>query len=401
MGLVSVEDALARLLDGVEKLPAETVALTEAGGRVLAEPVMALRTQPPFAASSMDGYALRAADAASVPARLRVAGVSAAGHPFSGSVAPGEAVRIFTGAPVPQGADAVVIQEDAQASGDGFVEIREPAVAGRYIRPAGLDFREGETLLEAGRTLDPAALSLAASANHARLSVHTRPLVAFLATGDELLPPGSALGPGQIISANGAGIAALIEAAGARALDLGIAPDLLPAIAEKVEAAVAAKADVLVTLGGASVGDHDLVHAALTDAGMTLDFWKIALRPGKPLMAGRLGAMRCLGLPGNPVSSLVCSHVFLKPLIDALLGRSDDAKLRRAVLGAALPANDQRQDYLRARAEMRDGELVATAFPRQDSSMLRLLADANALVVRAPFAPAAEAGEPCDILMLR
>ncbi|MER8972287.1 MULTISPECIES: gephyrin-like molybdotransferase Glp [unclassified Mesorhizobium] len=401
MALVPVAEALERLLDGAAALPGERVALLDAADRVLAEPVVALRTQPPFNASAMDGYAVRAADIASVPARLSVVGMAPAGRGFAGTVQQRQAVRIFTGAPLPEGADTIVIQENVRDLGGGSVEVTEPTVQGRNIRRLGLDFAKGDVLLPKGRLLDPAALSLAASANHPEVRVVKRPLVAIIATGDELLPPGSDLGPDQIISSNAYGVAAAAQSVGARALDLGIAPDRREAIAALVEKAVKAGANVIVTLGGASVGDHDFVHDVLTGQGMTLDFWKIAMRPGKPLMFGRLGDIRCIGLPGNPVASLVCTQLFLKPLLARLGGRAFQQDIRRARLGAAMPANDLRQDYVRAVVIDDAGTLVATPFGIQDSSMLKMLADANGLIVRAPFAPAAAAGSPCDVLMLR
>ena len=400
MALVPVEEALGRLLADVRPGPAEAVPLAEAAGRVLAAPVTALRTQPPFPSSAMDGYAVRAADIAAVPRTLKVVGTAAAGRGFAGRVGSGEAVRIFTGAPVPEGADTVLIQEDARTTGDETIEALETVAAGRHIRPRGLDFNEGDLLLPAGRLLDAAALSLAASANHATLQIVKAPLVALIATGDELRPPGSVPGPDQIIASNGYGVAALAAEAGGRVLDLGIVADSREAIAAAVRNALAAGADVLVTLGGASVGDHDLVHAALTAEGMTLDFWKIAMRPGKPLMSGRLGPMRVLGLPGNPVASLVCSHLFLKPLVARLAGREHRDLPVSGVLAVGMAANDLRQDYVRARVEERDGRLVATPFAIQDSSMLRTLADANALIVRPPFSPALAAGDACSLLML-
>ncbi|TIT25195.1 MAG: molybdopterin molybdotransferase MoeA [Mesorhizobium sp.] len=401
MALVPVAEALERLLDGAAALPGERVALLDAADRVLAEPVVALRTQPPFNASAMDGYAVRAADIASVPARFSVIGMAPAGRGFTGSVQQGQAVRIFTGAPLPEGADTVVIQENVRDLGGGSVEVTEPTVQGRNIRRLGLDFAKGDVLLPNGRLLDPAALSLAASANHPEVGVVKRPVVAIIATGDELLPPGSELGPDQIISSNAYGVAAAAQSVGARALDLGIAPDRREAIAALVEKAVKVGANVIVTLGGASVGDHDFVHDVLTGQGMTLDFWKIAMRPGKPLMFGRLGDIRCIGLPGNPVASLVCTQLFLKPLLARLGGRAFQQDIRQARLGAAMPANDLRQDYVRAIVSDDAGTLVATPFGIQDSSMLKMLADANGLIVRAPFAPAAAAGSPCDVLMLR
>ncbi|CCV07002.1 Molybdenum cofactor biosynthesis protein A [Mesorhizobium metallidurans STM 2683] len=401
MALVPVAEALERLLDGATALPGESIALMDAPDRVLAEPVVALRTQPPFNASAMDGYAARAADVASIPARLSVIGMAPAGRGFEGIIGPAQAVRIFTGAPLPAGADTIVIQENARDLGGGGIEVIEPTPEWRNIRGLGLDFSKGDVLLEKGRVLDPAALSLAASANHPRVSVVKRPLVAIIATGDELLPPGSDLGPDQIISSNAYGVAAAAASVGADALDLGIAADHHEAIATLVKRAVAAGADVIVTLGGASVGDHDLVHDVLTGEGMTLDFWKIAMRPGKPLMFGRLGDVRCIGLPGNPVASLVCTQLFLKPLLARLGGRVHRQDMREARLGTAMPANDLRQDYVRAVVTEEAGTLLATPFGIQDSSMLRMLADANALIVREPFAPSAAAGAACSVLMLR
>ncbi|CDX49367.1 Molybdenum cofactor synthesis domain-containing protein [Mesorhizobium plurifarium] len=401
MALVPVAEALERLLDGAAPLPGESIPLADAAARVLAEPVVALRTQPPFNASAMDGYAARAADVASAPAQLEVIGTAPAGRGFSGTVGEGQAVRIFTGAPLPEGADTIVIQENVRDRGNGRIEVTEPTAKARNVRRRGLDFGEGDVLLEKGRVLDAAALSLAASANHPALNVVRRPLVAIIATGDELLPPGSALGPDQIISSNAYGVAAAAQSVGARALDLGIAADRKEAIAALVRKAVEANADVIVTLGGASVGDHDLIHDVLTGEGMKLDFWKIAMRPGKPLMFGRLGNVRCIGLPGNPVASIVCSQLFLKPLLARLGGRDHRQDVRAARLGAAMQANDLRQDYVRAVVREDAGTLTATPFGIQDSSMLRMLADANGLIVREPFAPAAETGAECSVLMLR
>ncbi|TPN98124.1 gephyrin-like molybdotransferase Glp [Mesorhizobium sp. B1-1-5] len=401
MALLPVTEALERLLDGVTALPGERVPLADAAGRVLAEPVVALRTQPPFDASAMDGYAARFSDVASAPALLEVIGMAPAGRAFSGTVGEGQAVRIFTGAPLPEGADTVVIQENVRDLGNGWIELTEPTAEARNVRRRGLDFGQGDVLLEKGRVLDAAALSLAASANHPALNIVRRPLVAIIATGDELLPPGSALGPDQIISSNAYGVAAAAQSVGARALDLGIAADRQEAIAALVRQAVEANADVIVTLGGASVGDHDLVHGVLTGEGMQLDFWKIAMRPGKPLMFGRLGNVRCIGLPGNPVASIVCSQLFLKPLLARLGGRDHRQDMRTARLGTAMRANDLRQDYVRAVVREDTGTLVATPFGIQDSSMLRMLADADGLIVREPFAPAAEAGAECSVLMLR
>ena len=403
-GLLPVDEALARLLKGEGALPAEEIDLAEAAGRVLAQDVVSRRTQPPFPASAMDGYAVRGDDIASLPATLRVIGESIAGKRFDGPVSAGETVRIFTGAPVPDGADTILLQEDAKVLTDGYIEALEATAKGRHVRRAGLDFEADERLLPAGRRLDAAALSLAAAANHPRLAVVRAPLVAVLATGTELVAPGVEPGPDQIIASNGYGVAALSKEAGARTLDLGIVPDDLGLIRAAIRRAVDAGADILVTLGGASVGDHDLVQEALAGEGMTLDFWKIAMRPGKPLMYGRLREMRVLGLPGNPVSSLVCSHLFLKPLVARLAGMPHEPDIRDAVLGAPMEANQHRRDYVRAfvaHAEQQQGVFVATPFPVQDSSMLRTLADANALIIREPHAPEAKVGDPCKAMMLR
>ena len=401
-GLIPVDEALARLLAGVAPCPAEEVALADAAGRALAADIVASRTQPPFDASAMDGYAVRAADVAALPATLAVIGESIAGRRFDGTLGPGQAVRIFTGAPVPQGADAILLQEDARKVADGRIEALEAAPAGRHIRRAGLDFTAGELLLPAGRVLDAAALSLAAAANHPRVAVVRAPLVAVLATGTELVAPGTAPGPDQIVASNSFGVASLAPEAGAKTLDLGIVPDYRGQMAAAIRRALDAKADVIVTLGGASVGDHDLVQEVLTGEGMALDFWKIAMRPGKPLMFGRLDGTRVLGLPGNPVSSLVCAHLFLKPLVAALAGRTAAHDMREAVLGTAMKVNDHRQDYVRATVSAdAAGLLVATPFATQDSSMLKTLAAANGLILRTPNAPAAAAGAPCRVMMLR
>jgi molybdopterin molybdotransferase len=403
VSLTPVPIALKALLDSVPgPTPAETLPLAQCAGRVLAQDVAALRTQPPFANSAMDGYAVRAADLAG-GAALRVIGESAAGRGFPGKVSSGEAVRIFTGAPLPDGTDTILIQEHAEGVGTPAIRVVTPAEKGRFVRAAGLDFSTGDVLLPAGRRLDSAALGLAAAMGHPRLAVRRRPLVAILATGDELVLPGETVGPDQIVASNSFALAALIEQAGGRALDLGIARDDHADLAAKIEAARAAGADVLITLGGASVGEHDLVQAALKAQGMELGFWKIAMRPGKPMMTGRLGQMVALGLPGNPVSSIVCGHLFAMPLVEALLGLPDPARDRSvpATLAVDLPANDERQDYLRATFADEAGERRVKPFARQDSSMLANLARAEALVIRPAFAEAAKAGDPCRIIPLR
>jgi molybdopterin molybdotransferase len=401
MALMPVADALAAVLDGARGLPPETVALEDAHGRVLARDLAALRTQPPQPMSAMDGYAVRAEDVAAVPARLTVIGEIAAGRPATVALGAGQALRIFTGGVIPDGADAVVIQEDTVRDGD-IVTVNEASRPGRHIRPAGIDFNAGEVLLRAGQRLSDRDLALAAGMNHPTLPVHRRPLVAMLATGDELVMPGTTPAPGQIVYSNGYALRALARAEGAEVLDLGIAADTLEATRAAIRRARELGADLLVTTGGASAGDHDLVKDALEAEGTTIAFWKIAMRPGKPMMHGQLGAMAVIGLPGNPVSSYVCAYLFMVPLIRALSGMRDAGHVREpARLGADVPANDQREDYLRAHVTHdADGRLVATPVDRQDSSLLARLSTAQALLIRPPFAPAASSGSPCVILKL-
>jgi molybdopterin molybdotransferase len=396
-----VADALAAILAGSEPLPEEMAALDLAHHRTLARDIVALRTQPPRAMSAMDGYAVRVADAGKVDTRLKVIGEVAAGRPFDRTIAEGEAARIFTGGVVPDGADAVVIQEDTIADGN-TITVKQAAVAGRHIRPAGVDFRQGEVLLKAGSRLTDRDLSLAASMNYPELPVRRRPKVALLATGDELVMPGTVPGPGQIVYSNGYALNALLRSEGAETIDLGVAADTMAATTAGIRRASESGADILVTTGGASVGDHDLVKKALDAEGVTMAFWKIAMRPGKPMMHGRLGPMRVVGVPGNPVSSYVCALLFVVPLLRALLGNKIIHHSREtALLGGDVAANDVREDYLRARLKKRaDGSLIATPVTRQDSSLLAYLSQANALVIRPPFAPAGAAGSPCEILRL-
>jgi molybdopterin molybdotransferase len=382
-------------------LPREDAPLVEADRRVLAADVAALRTQPPSDLSAMDGYAVRAADVAKVPVTLKVAGEVAAGHPFEGEVHAGEAARIFTGGVVPPGADTIVIQENTTRDG-GDVVVQSPSPAGRHIRRAGLDFKEGQVLLPRGRRLTDRDVMLAAAMSHPAVPVHRRPKVAVLATGDELKPPGSALGPGEIVYSNGFALMALARSEGAQVIDLGIVPDEVDATVAAIRRARDTGADVLLTTGGASVGDYDLVQRGLKAEGLALSFWRVALRPGRPMMNGRLGGMHVLGLPGNPVSAYVCACLFLVPLLRRLSGRKDvDMTRESAVLGAELPDNDERADYMRATlAPGPDGIDVATPVKLQDSSMMAALAKADCLVIREPFAPAAKAGSRCTILRL-
>lgn len=396
-GLTSVADALAMVLDGVLPLEAETVALAQADGRTLAADLRATRSQPPAAVSSMDGYAVRAAD---LPGQLRVVGESAAGRPSALAITPGTAMRIFTGGELPAGADAVVMQERAAREGDQ-VTIPVATAPGQFIRPEGLDFAEGMTGLAAGTRLDPRAIALAAAMNHPVVPVRRRPRVAILSTGDELVPPGQRPGPGQIVSSNALAIAALVCREGGVPDDRGIVPDRLDATLSAVLKARDDGADVLVTSGGASVGEYDLMRDVLDRIGARLGFWKIAMRPGKPLMMADLGRTRLVGLPGNPVASFVCSLLFLAPLLRRLSGAAAiETPIEPAVLGCDLPANDLRADYLRARLSVVGDRLVATPFPVQDSSMIRTLAEADALVLREPFAAPARSGDACRIIRL-
>ena len=395
--MISVAEATQRITAAFTPVESEAVAIADAAGRVLGEDVRARIDQPPAPVSAMDGYAVRAADAAHVPATLKIIGTSPAGHPFAGRVGAGEAVRIFTGGVVPEGADAIVIQEDTEADGN-TVTIKEAAQPNRHIRKAGLDFARGAVIATAGRRLTARDVSLIAAGDVPELAVRRRPRIALAATGDELTLPGAPKRPGAIVASSGYGLTAMIAQWGGTVVDLGIVPDTVEAVAALP--ARAAGADLLVTLGGASVGEHDLIQKALGPEGFALDFWKIAMRPGKPLIFGRLGALPLLGLPGNPVSTLVCALLYLRPAIAAMLGTDTAAPVMRARLAADLKANDTRQDYIRATLETRDGALWATPLPIQDSSMLSALARADALIVRPPHAPAAPVGTSVEILPL-
>jgi molybdopterin molybdotransferase len=397
--MLSVEEALRRVLSGIEPTAAEAVAIEAAAGRVLAETLTARLTQPPFAASAMDGYAVRVADVALLPARLKVIGQAAAGHPFRGTVGQGEAVRIFTGAPVPAGADAVVIQENAAVEG-AYVTVLAGGSERDHIRPRGLDFSEGEALLPAGLTLGPREVTLAAAMGYGELPVRRRPSVAILATGDELVAPGVPPGEGQIVCSNVLGVAALTARAGGEPRLLGIARDNAADLEEAL--ARGRDADVLVTVGGASVGDHDLIGPVLTRLGMALEFWKIALRPGKPLLFGRLGGQRVLGLPGNPVSALICARLFLVPLVRALLGLPPhDAVFVTGSLAEPIEANGPRQHYMRVTiTPSAEGGRTVHLARSQDSSLLSALASAGGLLVRPPGAPALPAGAEVKVMLV-
>lgn len=397
--MLTVAEALDRILSAFTPLPGETVPLSDGLGRVLAQDVTARVTQPPKAVSAMDGYAVRAADVAEVPCVLRQIAEVPAGQSHEGPVSSGETVRIFTGAPLPDDTDSIVIQENTETEGDR-IRVLESVSAGTYVRPAGLDFRAGEVGVPAGKRLTSRDIGLAAAMNVPWLKVHRRPRIAILATGDEVVMPGEPVGPNQILSSNGPSLAAFVRAHGGEPLLLGIAEDSEESLSRL--ASGARGADLLVTTGGASVGKHDLVRDVLVADGLDLDFWKIAMRPGKPLMFGTIGGTPMLGLPGNPVSTLVCGMLFLAPVLSRLQGLSDPGpRLETALLGADLGENDRRQDYLRARLEFApDGTRRALPFPRQDSSMLATLAHADCLIVRAPHAPPAAAGSQVDIVPL-
>jgi molybdopterin molybdotransferase len=399
MADLTVSEALRRILEDVGPTEPENVAIEAAAGRTLSAPLSARLTQPPFDASAMDGYAVRAADTQILPATLTVIGEAAAGHPFGGSVNTGQAVRIFTGAPMPAGTDAIVIQENTARDGAKVI-VREGIADPGHIRHRGIDFKQGDTLLPAGRRIGPREIALAASMGHGTLQVSRRPRIAMLSTGDELVPPGRTPGPGQIVASNHLGVGALLEVAGAEVQQLGIARDTREDLAAHI--AQAADSDVLVTIGGALVGDHDLVGPVLEARGMALSFWKIAMRPGKPLMFGKLGAARVVGLPGNPVSSLVCGRIFLVPLVRALLGQSAASEdTVQAHVTVALAPNGPREHYMRATSRPGpDGMPLVTPVRSQDSSLLSALSEADCLLLRPVEAPAVPSGGLVPILRL-
>ena len=396
--MIGLEEARARILAPLRPTAAEVVPLADAWGRVTAAALAARLTQPPRDVSAMDGYARRAADGG-LGAALAVVGSAPAGHPWAGRLGAGEALRIFTGSVMPDGADAVLLQEDADCS-EARVTVKEAVTQGRWVRPAGQDFAQGDLLVSAGKRLNSRDIGLLAAGNHPWVAVHCRPRVAILATGDEIVLPGEKLPPGGIVGSNAHALAALVRACGGAPVVLPVAPDDLARLAAVADAVRGM--DMLVTTGGASAGEHDLVRPALAGRGLQVDFWTVAMRPGKPLIHGRLGEVPMLGLPGNPVSSLICGIVFLLPAIERLSGLPGEAPpVVQAVLGTPLAANDGRADHLRATLAVRaDGVLVATAFPRQDSAMLRVLAQAGALILRPPYAPALPAGATVPIIRL-
>jgi len=392
MTLLPVAEAQARIFALAPPCPVETVPLRAAAGRWAASDIRAKRTQPAADLSAMDGYAIRFAD---LPGPWRLVGESAAGRPYAGAIGAGEAVRIFTGAGVPAGADAVLVQEEAGRDGDTVTLAGEgPAHPGRNIRRRGLDFAQGDVLVRAGERWTPARIAVAATGGHASLPVRRTIRVAIAATGDELVPPGTVPSGLQLPESNVTMLAALLADWPVEIVDLGIFPDRLDVMAS---AFAAVRADLLVTTGGASVGDHDLIRPALAAAGGTIDFWRIALRPGKPMLAGRLGEATVLGLPGNPVSAFVTAVLFVRPLVAHLSGARDPLPITtRATLGEDLPPNGERTDYLRA--ALIDGHAHVAAI--QDSSMLLTLARSDCLIVRPPHAPALRAGESAEILMI-
>ena len=398
--MISVAEAESRILTAVRMTPLEQLAITDCFGRVTGRDVISRRTQPPMAVSAMDGYAVRAADVENTPVELCVVGYAPAGGSYDDTLGPGEAVRIFTGAPVPSGADAIIIQEDTDHREDERVQVNSGASPGTYIRPAGLDFAEGDALIAAGTRLTARHVGLAAAMNVPWMMVHRPPRVAILATGDEIVMPGEEIGRNQIVSSNAIALSAFVSAMGGEPVLLGIAPDDPDALHAMTDGIVGN--DMLVTTGGASVGDHDLVQDVLGARGMDVDFWRIAMRPGKPLMFGDIDGIPVLGLPGNPVSSMVCAMIFLRPALARMQGTdAADQDLINMRLASDLSGNDRRQDYLRATFEAGDnGETLVRTFSKQDSSMMATLTLADGLVVRAPHAPPLEAGSRVQVLKM-
>lgn len=396
--MISVDEAQKLIRESLAPLGAETCAIEDAADRVLALPITARHNQPPFAASAMDGYAVRFEDVREAGAKLSVAGISAAGERFDGIVGAESAVRIYTGAPVPEGADHVVIQEHVTRDGD-FITVTEEQKTPRHIRPAGIDFEKGEELLSAGTRLNGPALVLAAAANHASFTVRRRPRIALIANGDELVAPGAAPKPDQIISSIPFGLAPMIARWGGVAEFLGIAPDN-PAVIKKI-AQRGFKCDLIVPIGGASVGDRDYMRGVFKEFGFSSIFEKVSVRPGKPAWFGTVKDSHVVGLPGNPASAMVTAMLFVKPAIEALLGITGSAGVFAAPLATALPANGPRESYMRAKLQ-RDEDHRQTVAPHgnQDSSLMRVFAHSDVLVRRLANAPAAGAGEMVECLAI-
>ena len=405
-GLIPAADARKILLDHIKPLDSETVSLSEADGRVLAADLKALRTQPPFNASAMDGFAVNSGDLANLPASLDIAGVSRAGESFGNELKSGEAVRVFTGAVVPEGADTIIIQENTEFDA-AKVKVLKGENPGRYIRPAGLDFRSGETLLQKGDVMNPIRISLAAAMNHAAVEVVRKPLVGLISTGDELVKPGSEIGEAQIVASNMFGLEAACQSAGAEVNNLGIVRDERDLLREAFVTCIDAGANLILTSGGASVGDHDLVLPVAEELGFRFLITKIAMRPGKPFLFGVLDNSErevfLIGLAGNPVSSHVAFEAFGRPAVARFAGMEDRIMApMRGILGSHLPANDEREEYMRARLEETpDGEIRVKPMEKQDSSMLANLSRADCLLIRPANAPAANAGDPCEYVTLQ
>ena len=400
--LLPVDQALTAILALLPQTMAVTKPLDQAIGLTLAEDLVAVLTLPPQAVSAMDGYAVRAADVTSLPCKLTRIAESAAGHPWTGKITDGQAVRVFTGATIPDGADTIVIQEDVDpvAEQDNVeITVRSAEIAGRYIRPAGLDITAGQVILPAGTLLSARAIGLAIAAGLTHASVRLRPRVGVLSTGDELVSPGQLPTPGQIISSNASFLANFLSTCGAEAINLGIARDVPGAMLDAVRRS--SKLDLVVTTGGASVGMHDHIVSDLGSSGQNaLHFWKIAMRPGKPLISGNVDGIPLIGLPGNPVSTAVCALVFLRPAIAHMAGGTASSLQFLMPLAVDLGINDQRQDYIRAKIIIKDDVQVIMPAPRQDSSMMSVLATSNALIVRPPFDPAKAAGEFVSVILL-
>ena len=396
--MLSVSEARNRIISDMKLTAAVQVSVGDIFGRVLAQKLKSRRTQPPFDASAMDGYAVRAEDITSVPSTLQVVGSVNAGTRYNAKIKAGQAVRIFTGAPIPEGTNTVIIQEDTEVDGNTLtIKGIEPK---RHIRKAGLDFNKGETIFEAGKFITARDAGLIAAMNYPWVMVRQRPRVGILSTGDEVVMPGDPVGPNQIVSANSIGLAAAVRAFGGDPVLLGNAPDDHNALSKIAEGARGI--DLLVTTGGASVGDHDLIREVLGDVGLNVNFWKIAMRPGKPLIFGDFNGIPLLGLPGNPVSSMVCALIFLKPALEAQLGLAEsEDDLETAIISEALNKNGYREDFVRASStKAQDGIIRVKPFPIQDSSMMLLLAQSNCFIVREPEAPAVQAGSPVRILRM-